>query len=86
MKAVMPDLLPDVAESRKRTGADQWGEMRKGVLHMPPMPIDDHQDERSATKIWPLSTSSRIGFTATGTTKSIPAKQAEIDELFWRGA
>ncbi len=43
MRAVMPSLLPDVEALRKRTGADQWDEVWDGVLHMPPMPNEDHQ-------------------------------------------
>jgi Uma2 family endonuclease len=44
MKAVMPVATEDVLALRKRTGADQWDEMWKGVLHMPPMPVNEHQD------------------------------------------
>src|SRR5262245_47798647 len=44
MKAVMPVVYPEILESRKRTGADQWDEMWEGVLHMPPMPTNRHQE------------------------------------------
>jgi Uma2 family endonuclease len=40
----MPVAFPDLLERRKQTGADQWDEMWDGVLHMPPMPINEHQD------------------------------------------
>jgi Uma2 family endonuclease len=44
MRAVMPVLLPDLADQRRRSGADRWDEMWDGVLHMPPMPNRFHQD------------------------------------------
>lgn len=44
MKAVMPEVPPDILAWRKRTGADRWDEMWEGVLHMPPMPNREHQD------------------------------------------
>lgn len=44
MKAVMPVVPKDVLAVRRQTGADQWDEMWKGVLHMPPMPLNEHQD------------------------------------------
>jgi Uma2 family endonuclease len=44
MKAVMPVAAEDVLALRKRTGADQRDEMWQGVLHIPPMPINEHRD------------------------------------------
>jgi Uma2 family endonuclease len=40
----MPEVPSHILEWRRRTGADQWDEMWDGVLHMPAMPINDHQD------------------------------------------
>lgn len=44
MKAVMAEVPFSLLEQRKRTGADQRDEMWEGVLHMPPMPNNPHQD------------------------------------------
>lgn len=44
MKAVMPSILPDIQDMRKRSGADRWDEMWEGVLHMPPLPNRNQQD------------------------------------------
>ena len=44
MRAVMPEVPPDILAWRKRTGADRWDEMWEGVLHMPPAPNRDHQE------------------------------------------
>ncbi len=44
MKAVMSEVPADILAWRKRTGADRWDEMWKGVLHMPPMPNREHQE------------------------------------------
>ena len=52
MKAVMPDVPPDILQWRKRTGADHWDEMWEGVLHMPPMPNRTHQDLEGALVAW----------------------------------
>ena len=43
MRAVMPEVPPDILAWRKRTGADMWDEMWEGVLHMAPMPNREHQ-------------------------------------------
>src|SRR5438105_12239085 len=43
-KAVFLDVPAYVLEDRKRSGADQWDEMWEGVLHVPPMPTNPHQD------------------------------------------
>jgi Uma2 family endonuclease len=40
----MSVMLPDVSAFRKSTGADLRDEMWDGVLHMPPMPLNKHQD------------------------------------------
>jgi Uma2 family endonuclease len=44
MKAVILEVDPSFLERRKRLGHDRWDEMWEGVLHMPAMPILDHQD------------------------------------------
>ena len=44
MRAVMPEVPPDILAWRKRTGADMWDEMWEGVLHMAPVPNRAHQD------------------------------------------
>jgi Uma2 family endonuclease len=44
MKVVIPMILPEVLEKRKRDGLDRFDEMWDGVLHMPPMPNRLHQD------------------------------------------
>lgn len=44
MKAVMPDIPPEILKWRQRTGADQFDEMWEGVLHMAPAPTRRHQD------------------------------------------
>ena len=44
MRAVMPEVPPDILAWRKRTGADTWDEMWEGVLHMAPVPNREHQD------------------------------------------
>ena len=48
MRAVMPEVPPDILAWRKRTGADMWDEMWEGVLHMAPMPNREHQDLEGA--------------------------------------
>jgi len=55
MKVVMPTILPEFVDWRKRTGADRWDEMWEGVLHMPPMPNREHQDLE-----WSLETYMRL--------------------------
>ncbi len=44
MKAVLAEVPTQLVDLRKRTGADQRDEMWDGVLHMPAMPINEHQD------------------------------------------
>lgn len=44
MRAVMPEVRPEILEWRRRTGADRWDEMWDGELHMPPVPTIEHQD------------------------------------------
>lgn len=44
MRAVMPEVPPEILAWRKRTGADMWDEMWEGVLHMAPVPNRHHQD------------------------------------------
>jgi len=52
MKAVMPEVPPDILALRARTGADRWDEMWEGVLHMPPMPNRAQQDLEWAMETW----------------------------------
>ncbi len=52
MKAVIPEVPPDIRAHRKRTGADRWDEMWEGVLHMPPMPNRVHQELEGAMQRW----------------------------------
>ncbi len=52
MRAVMPDVPPQILQQRARTGADRWDEMWEGVLHMPPMPNREHQDLALALASW----------------------------------
>jgi len=52
MKAVMPQVPPDIQQYRLRTGADRWDEMWEGVLHMPPMPNRAHQELEWALETW----------------------------------
>jgi Uma2 family endonuclease len=44
MRAVMPEVRPEILDWRRRTGADRWDEMWDGELHMPPEPTIEHQD------------------------------------------
>ena len=52
MKAVIPEVLPDVLAWRKRIGMDRWDEMWEGVLHMPPAPNREHQDLQLELAVW----------------------------------
>lgn len=52
MKAVTPEVPPDIRAHRQRTGADRWDEMWEGVLHMPPMPNRAHQELEGAIEAW----------------------------------
>lgn len=52
MRAVMPVVPPEILELRKRTGADRWDEMWKGVLHIMPSPNNDHQDLEGALEAY----------------------------------
>jgi Uma2 family endonuclease len=52
MKAVMPSVPPEILEWRKRTGAHQWDEMWKGVLHIMPAPNNEHQDLGGALEVF----------------------------------
>jgi len=44
MKVVIPVMREELLNERKRKGLDRYDEMWDGVLHMPPMPINFHQD------------------------------------------
>ncbi|NQU24415.1 MAG: Uma2 family endonuclease [Candidatus Nealsonbacteria bacterium] len=52
MKAVMPDVPPDILQRRKRTGADRWDEMWEGVLHILPTPNRVQQDMEAELETW----------------------------------
>jgi len=52
MRAVMPEVPPDILERRRRTGADIWDEMWEGVLHMPPTPNRAHQNLQGEIEMW----------------------------------
>ena len=52
MRAVIPEVTPDIAAFRKRTGADRWDEMWDGELHMPPVPNRSHQEVAHELSVW----------------------------------
>jgi Uma2 family endonuclease len=52
MKAVVADISEDYLDRRKRNGADIYDEMWEGVLHMPPMPNNFHQDLEGALEAY----------------------------------
>ena len=52
MKVVMAQAPEVLLAKRKNTGADQWDEMWKGVLHMPPAPNRTHQDLEGGLEMW----------------------------------
>jgi Uma2 family endonuclease len=52
MRAVMPEVPPEILAWRKRTGADMWDEMWEGVLHMAPAPNRAHQDFEGALETY----------------------------------
>src|SRR3972149_9786008 len=52
MKAVMPEIHPQILERRKRTGIDKWDEMWEGVLHMPPSPNRSPQEFQWELENW----------------------------------
>jgi Uma2 family endonuclease len=52
MKAVIANVPVHILEWRRRTGADRYDEMWKGVLHMAPVPNRDHQELAFALAIW----------------------------------
>ncbi len=52
MRAVMPEILPQFVDWRKRTGNDKWDEMWEGVLHMPPAPNLFHQELQWELETW----------------------------------
>lgn len=52
MKAVIADIPEHYLEDRRRRGIDRWDEMWEGILHMPPMPIRDHQDFQDDLRDW----------------------------------
>jgi hypothetical protein len=52
MKAIIPEIPPQVLERRKQTGLDRWDEMWEGVLHMTPSPYRIHQDFQTDLLIW----------------------------------
>jgi len=52
MRAVIPEVTPDIVALRKRTGADRWDEMWEGELHMPPAPNRSHQNLEGRIYVW----------------------------------
>jgi Uma2 family endonuclease len=52
MRAVMPEVRPEILDWRRRTGADRWDEMWDGELHMPPEPNLAHQDLALSLVAW----------------------------------
>ncbi len=52
MKVVMAQAPETLLAKRRKSGADQWDEMWKGVLHMPPAPNRSHQDVEGALEMW----------------------------------
>jgi hypothetical protein len=44
MRAVIADMPPRWIEERKNSEVAQWDEMWEGVLHMPPMADEMHQN------------------------------------------
>jgi Uma2 family endonuclease len=52
MKAVIPEIHPDIVEWRKQTGNDRHDEMWQGVLHIPPVPNREHQAFEWALETW----------------------------------
>jgi Uma2 family endonuclease len=52
MKAVMSRISENILNQRRVTGEDQYDEMWEGVLHMPPMPNNFHQDLEGALEAY----------------------------------
>lgn len=52
MKAVLSEVPQTLLKARKRTGADLWDEKWEGVLHMPAMPLIEHQDLAGELQSW----------------------------------
>ncbi len=52
MRAVMPEVPPDILAWRKRTGADRWDEMWEGTLHTAPSPNREHQGLLAQWMMW----------------------------------
>jgi Uma2 family endonuclease len=44
MRVIFAALPPELESQRKRTGEDMRDEMWEGLLHVPPMATNDHQD------------------------------------------
>jgi Uma2 family endonuclease len=52
MKAVIPDVAPQIVAWRQQTGNDRFDEMWDGVLHMTPAPKRSHQDFVMEIYMW----------------------------------
>ncbi len=52
MRAVMSEVPQKILDWRRRTGADKFDEMWKGVLHMVPAPSIDHQAFEGELEAW----------------------------------
>ncbi|MCC6126286.1 MAG: Uma2 family endonuclease [Pirellulales bacterium] len=52
MKAIIPEISPELLKWRKRTGIDRWDEMWEGELHMAPGPNRTHQDFQFELVFW----------------------------------
>jgi Uma2 family endonuclease len=52
MRAVIPEISPDLLRWRKKTGIDRWDEMWEGELHMPPAPNRSHHDFLWELEYW----------------------------------
>jgi len=52
MRAVIPEVTPDIMAWRKRTGAHYWDEMWEGELHMAPVPNRSHQELAGDLHVW----------------------------------
>lgn len=52
MRAIIPEISPEILRRRRQTGIDRWDEMWEGELHMPPPPNRTHQDFQFQLLSW----------------------------------
>lgn len=52
MRAIIPEVTPDLLAWRKKSGAHHWDEMWEGELHMPPMPSRARQELAHQLAVW----------------------------------